>query len=312
VNKLRKSNESIVDNVGLAIALTLIFTVFAPVSETSAKLLGGTLPATQISFVRFAFHFVLIGLYIAVVIPHGDWRPRPLWPLLLRGALTTLGTICIYAGLAVLPMVDAVAIFFIQPLILTALSALVLGDHVSWFRWGAVCAGMIGALLIIGPNFNSIGWGALFPALAALLHGTSGMMVRRWSGLAPLPLFQIYTAMVGIAITTIILTGGWFMATPELTPIIPSLWEFTLLSLIGLVSMASTMTLTQALRLAPPSIISPLLYIHIVWSSIIGYIIFDYIPSFRTVTGATLVISAGLFVWWHETRHNKIQPSVTK
>ncbi|NND48737.1 MAG: DMT family transporter, partial [Rhizobiales bacterium] len=290
------------DNIGLAIALTIAFAVFAPMSESAAKFLSGAVPPTQISAARFAIHILVIGTFVALAVPRTDWRPKPLWPLIVRGLLTTAGTVCIYAGLAVMPMVDAVAIFFIQPLVLTALSSLILGDHVGLFRWLAVIAGMAGALLIIGPNFENVGWSAAFPALAALFHGSAGLMARRWAGIARLPVFQIYTAFVGIIVTTAALAGGWLAEIPELSPQMPTPLEGLLLLAIGIGSMASTMTLTQALRIAPPSVIAPLLYVHILFSSTLGFLIFGHVPSERTIAGAALVISAGMLVWWRETR----------
>ena len=291
------------DNIGLAITLTLVFAVFAPTSETAAKFLGTAMPPTEISFLRFALQFALIGGFVAIVVPRVEWRPKPLWPLLVRGLLTTLGTVCVYAGLTVLPMVDAVAIFFIQPLVLTALSALILGDRVGIVRWGAVCAGLAGALIIIGPNFETVGWGALFPALAALLHGSSGLMARRWAGLARLSVFQFYTVSVAIAVTGLAVAGGAWSGVHALEPHWPTGFELILIAIVGLGSMGSTLTLTQALRIAPPSVVAPYLYVHIVWSTVMGYLFFEHVPSLETLGGAALVIGAGLVVWWRERHH---------
>ena len=291
------------DNIALAISLTIAFAMFAPLSESAAKILGPTIPPAQISAARFAIHIVLIGAFVALAVPKSHWRPKPLWPLIVRGLLTTAGTVCIYAGLAVMPMVDAVAIFFIQPLVLTALSSLILGEPVGLLRWLAVITGMAGALMIIGPNFDNVGWSAAFPALAALFHGSAGLMARRWAGIARLPVFQIYTAFVGIIVTTLALAGGWLADIAAISPQMPTPFEALLLFAIGIGSMASTLTLTQALRIAPPSVIAPLLYVHILFSSTLGFLIFGHIPSERTIAGAALVISAGLLVWWRETRH---------
>jgi drug/metabolite transporter (DMT)-like permease len=293
---------AVADNVGLAITLTLIFAVLAPTSETAAKFLGHTIPATEIGFLRFAIQLVIFAAFLGLAVPRGEWRPRPLWPLVVRGIFAALGTICVYAGLAVLPMVDAVAIFFIQPLILTALSALVLGDRVGRLRWFAVCAGMTGAVLIIGPNFAAVGWGAMFPALAALFHGCSGLMARRWAGLARLSVFQFYAALVAVGVTSAALIGGWLSERPELAPRMITDFELVLVAVVALGSTGSTLMLTQALRIAPPSIVAPYLYVHIVWSTVMGFIFFGHVPSPRTLAGAGLVIGAGLLVWWREAR----------
>ena len=288
------------ENVTRGITLTFGFALFVPFVETSAKLLGDTISPPQITFTRFLLHMLIFSIFIYFYIPKDEWIAKPSWPLILRGALASLGTLFVYAGLAVMPLVDAVAIFFMQPLILTSLSAILLREKVGPYRWSAVGIGMLGALMVIGPNFENIGWGAVFPALAALFHGLSALIARRWADAARLVIFQYY-----VAITAVLMTGALFIlasfANYEAIVLrVPNNFEWGLLGVIAFGSIITNLLLTQAFRVAPASVIAPFLYLQIIGSVIMGFFVFQQLPSSQTIIGAILVIGAGLVIWWRE------------
>jgi drug/metabolite transporter (DMT)-like permease len=208
--------------------------------------------------------------------------------------------LCVYAGLAILPLVDAVAIFFLTPIIITSLSAIILREKVGVYRWSAVVAGMTGALLVIGPNFDNVGWGAIFPALAALFHGTATLITRKWANIARLPIFQYYIAVTAVIIMGSIILIGDLVGYESVAPTIPDNFQWFLLAVIAFGSIATNLLLTQAFRIAPSSVIAPFLYLQIIGSTIMGLIIFDHLPGKQTALGAFLVISAGLVIWWKE------------
>ena len=105
----------------------------------------------------------------------------------------------LFAGLAVMPLVESSALFFIQPLLLTCLAALVLRERVGWQRLLAVLIGLLGALLIIGPNLENIGWQACFPVLGALCFSCSALITRSWAHLANAFMFQLeFKGLAGV------------------------------------------------------------------------------------------------------------------
>jgi len=290
----------IIDDPKKGILFALGFIITVPFIEASVKLLGDVMAPPQIALTRFLIHIIVLSAYIYLYIPREDWIAKPSWPLILRGILASLGTICVYAGLALLPLVDAVAIFFLTPIIITALSAIVLREKVGIFRWSAVFAGMIGALLVIGPNFDNVGWGAVFPALAALFHGTATMITRKWANIARLAVFQYYIAVTAVIIMTFIILVGELFDFERVAPVIPNDFQWFLLGIIAIGSIATNLFLTQAFRIAPSSVIAPFLYLQIIGSTIMGFIIFADLPGNQTIFGAFLVISAGLVIWWRE------------
>ncbi len=294
------SQIKVIDDSTKGMLLTFGFVATVPFVESSVKLLGGLIAPPQIAFTRFMLHVIVLSIYIFIYIPKEDWIARPSWPLILRGVFASIGTLCVYAGLALLPLVDAVSIFFVQPIIITALSAILLREKVGIYRWGAVLAGMIGALLVIGPNFDNVGWGAIFPALAALFHGLSALITRKWANAARLPIFQYYIAITAVIIISLIFVVGDITGYESVALVMPSNFQWFLLSVIAFGSIITNLLLTQAFRIAPSSVVAPFLYLQIIGSTIMGLIIFDQLPSFQTIVGSFLVVSAGLVIWWRE------------
>ncbi len=291
------------DNVRLGIILISLFSLTIPIVGSSVKILGQTMIIPQITWTRFVLQVVIIGVAIAVTSDaFTQPRPRPIWPLALRGAVITLGSILFYAALAVLPLVEATAILFIQPLILTALAAIFLGERVGLPRWAAVFTGLIGAYIIIGPNFKAIGWGALLPAGAAVCFAVASLITRIWAATAGAMMFQFITAITAIALLSVVMGVGMIGQMPLLTPQWPTLPELGLLLFAGAGSTITNLMLVQSFRIAPPSALAPFFYLEIVGATILGSIVFAQLPGSSTVFGAVIVIAAGLFVSWRETR----------
>ncbi len=295
------------DNVRLGIILIALFSLTIPIIGSSVKVLGETMIIPQITWTRFLLQVLIIGVAIAVTSNAlSQPRPRPLWPLVLRGAVITLGSGLFYAALAILPLVEATAILFIQPLILTALAAIFLGERVGWPRWAAVFTGLIGAYMIIGPNFNAIGWGAMLPAAAAVCFAIASLITRFWAATAGAMMFQLITAITAVALLTAMMAVGTIGQVPLFTPRWPTGPELALLLFAGVGSTITNLMLVQGFRIAPPSALAPFFYLEIVGATILGAVIFAQLPGPTTVFGAAIVIAAGLFVWWRETRQPRL------
>lgn len=290
------------DNVNLAIVMVCAFGLSVPFMDAAVKFLGASMPPPQITLARFSVQCVLVGIFLGLISPASAVRPDPVWPLIARGVSISIGTAMLYAGFAAMPLVEVVAIYFLQPLILTGLSVVFLKESVGWRRWLAVLVGLTGAMLIIGPNFQRIGTAALYPVLAALFFAGAGLLTRRWASAANLPVFLLVTAATATSLLAGVLLIGWSLDIPAISPRLPSLREFGLLVFIGAGSTVTTMMLTQAFRTAPASVIAPFMYVEVVGAAFVGYLIFSDVPSATTSLGAVLVVGAGLFVWWRENR----------
>ena len=290
------------DNTRHGILLIVAFTLLIPIIGTSVKILGQTLVVPQIAWTRFLLQVAIIGALIAAVTNDftKPW-PRPIWPLILRGVAITLGSGLFYAALALLPLAEATAILFIQPLILTAFAALFLGERVGWLRWTAVITGFIGAFIIIGPNFDTLGWASLLPAGAALCFAIASLITRVWASVAGAMMFQFITAATASVLLSATLVLGAKAGIAQMTPRWPTPDEIYLLLFAGVGSTITNLMLVQAFRIAPPSALAPFFYVEIVSAVILGYLVFAHLPGTTTVLGTAIVIASGLIVWRRET-----------
>ncbi|MGF1503370.1 MAG: DMT family transporter [Paracoccaceae bacterium] len=300
------------DNVEGGILLVLGFACVIPFVEASAKALGQAgVAAPQITWCRFAFQVVVIG---ALILALNGGRigpaPRPLWPFVLRGVLICLGSGLLYAGLAFLPMADSSAIFFVEPLLLTFLSAMLLGERVGWRRWTAVGTGLVGALLIVGPNMETAGWASLFPAGAAVSFAGAVLLTRAYAARASALTFLFTTALTSTLLLSLTLGIGWAAGIEALTPRWTRAEDAWLLLAIGVLATCTNLMLTQAFRIAPSSVLAPFLYLEIVGATIAGIALFGEVPGMATVAGGLLVVGAGLVVWWRERGRSLPPPPV--
>ena len=196
---------------------------------------------------------------------------------------------------------EATAILFIQPLILTAFAAIFLGERVGLPRWVAVITGLVGAYIIIGPNFTTIGWTAFLPVGAAVCFAISSLITRVWAGAAGAMMFQFITASTAVTMLSLAIFLGQTAEIAMLVPQWPTMNELYLLVFAGVGSTVTNLMLVQGFRIAPPSALAPFFYLEIVGATVLGAIIFAHLPGPTTVLGASIVIAAGLFVWWRES-----------
>ncbi len=291
------------DDVRLGIILIAMFSLSIPIVATSVKILGQTMVIPQITWTRFLLQVLIIATLIAATTrDFAKPLPRPLWPLVVRGIVITLGSGLFYAALSLLPLAEATAILFIQPLILTGLAAVFLGERVGLLRWSAVIIGFTGAFIIIGPNFDNLGWAALLPVAAAICFAVASLITRFWAATAGAMMFQFITAVTAITVLTAIMLIGVSSGIDLLTPRWPSTTEIYLLLFAGVGSTITNLMLVQAFRVAPPSALAPFFYLEIVGATLLGMIVFAHLPGTTTIVGALIVIGAGLFVWHRETR----------
>ena len=162
--------------------------------------------------------------------------------------------------------------------------------------------GLAGAYIIIGPNFSATGWAALLPVGAAVCFAAASLITRAWAGAAGALMFQFITAATAICLLSLVMGLAHVGDIAPLLPQWPTRQELYLLLFAGIGSTITNLMLVQGFRIAPPSTLAPFFYLEIVSAALLGAIIFAQLPGPTTVLGASIVIAAGLFVWWRETR----------
>jgi drug/metabolite transporter (DMT)-like permease len=278
------------DRTPAGIGLMLIGIFFFALNDAMGKWLVATFPVGQLLLVRSAAALVVLAPFVK----REGWSafctmPRPGMQL-LRAVFATFEVICFYSALAYMPLADVMTFYLAGPIYVTAVSPFLLGEHVGWRRWLAVAAGFVGVMIALNP-----GGGSLSPAAVVAIVGSLSFsifmvctrLVRGTSGVV-LVTVQNVAALVYGAITA---PFAWVSMSP---------FDGGLLALLGLVAMIAYLCVNRALSIAAASVVVPYQYTTIVWAIILGYIFFDDIPGAAMLTGAGVIIIAGIYIFIRE------------
>lgn len=286
-----------------------------PVMDAIAKYLATeqAMAPGQISFYRFFFQFVAT---LPVLLLLGGWaalQPKRWWPNLLRGALLAGASLGIFTAVKYMPLADVIAVFFVEPFILTAISALILKEQVGWPRWLAIVIGFCGAVIVINPSFSRFGALALLPLLSAGLFACY-MVLNRALGRRDSPLTMQYAAGIGGSLLTgLMLAGGAATGVANFEPSLPvSALAWMLLLSLGAIAAYSHLLIVRAFQTAPASVLAPFQYLEIVSATVIGYVVFSDFPSPSKWVGIAIIVLSGLFMFWREKRVSKSANDRTK
>ena len=189
------------DNLGRAVIFIMVAALLLPMLNAGAKYLADRYPVIEITFARYAGHFLYMIIAFAPL--HGRNLMVSSMPAvqIFRSALLCASTLLFVAGLRYLPLPTAAAISFTAPIIVTALSPLMLREHVGPWRWGAVAAGFIGALVIVRPGPASENWAGLLTLAGAASAALYQIVSRRFAGRDSVATSITYMALVGFLLT---------------------------------------------------------------------------------------------------------------
>lgn len=278
-------------NISLGIVMMLAgFFLFAA-NDTLGKWLLGTFTVGQIMLVRAVVGLAVITplLVRGGVMPLRT-QPKP-WLQVLRGVLATLEASLFFWALTDLPLASVMTYYLAGPIYVTALSPWLLGEHVGWRRWSAVCVGFFGVVLALSPTDASLSFGALCALAGSFSYACFMVATRKLAGTSNAVLMSWQLVASLIFGTVMVAWQGW-------TP--PGAVDATLLLVLGLGSLAGNLCVNLALKLAPASVVVPYQYTLIVWGLLFGYLVFGEISDLKTLFGAGIIVGAGLFIFLRE------------
>ena len=197
----------------------------------------------------------------------------------------------IFTALRNLPLATVVSITFAAPIFTTIFSIFFLSEKVGYFRWLAVIVGFVGILIISEPGFSSLNIYYVFPVIFVLGMSYVAISIRQLSSTEPVWLISLFfSAAITIAgIFTI--PFGWLM---------PSFIDLILLSMIGFFGGVANLWLSQSYKFSEVSLVTPLKYLALVFAIGFGYLIWQEIPSSKTLIGAALVITSSIIIFRRE------------
>jgi len=291
------------------------------INDMLIKLLSGDYPLHQIVFLRsvigIVFSLALVQLEGGFGILRTD---KPLLHL-LRGLLMVVANLSFFAALAVLPLADATALFFVAPLFITLLSIPILGEKVGIRRISAVLVGFAGVLVMQQPwASEGLGTGErivlLLPVLAAFTYALCQIMARRLGATAKASAMAVYIQGTFILVSL----GFWAVAgdgryavgvdNASLQFLLrawrwPNEGDALLFLALGALSGVIGYSISQPYRLAQPATVAPFAYIAMPLAVLWGWLLWDYLPSAQILVGITLIMGAGLYVFLREKQRGR-------
>tara|TARA_B100000941_G_C28451164_1_gene525133 strand:- start:57 stop:1007 length:951 start_codon:yes stop_codon:yes gene_type:complete len=231
--------------------------------------------------------------------------------------LTTIRVICFFFGfsffyisLTYMTLATANALFFCCPFFVSILAIIFLNEKIGIRRWSAIITGFIGVYIVLDPDFSNFNYMKLAPIACAFCYAISMTITKITSDKDNVytQMLHLYIGAIIISILFFIFTGKgqfntfdnptfqfifreWFTNPSYAWPYIISM---------GLISVLAFYFILNAYSIASPSVVSLFEYSLIIWAILIGYILFDNIPSLRTLFGALIIISAGIYIYLRE------------
>mgnify|MGYP001395620378 FL=1 len=219
---------------------------------------------------------------------------RPLLQI-IRPAFLVCSISSLFIGLTYLPIAEATVIGFVAPLFITALSVPILKEHVDIHRWSAVAIGLVGVIIIIRPGGDLWHLASVMPLLGALFFALFQIITRLLAATERTHITLFYTGLGGLAWSSLIVPFVW--VTPSITHI------FVFLSTGAMGAMAH-LCMISAFDRAEASLLAPYNYTKLIWVSVLGYLIFNDVPSLDMWIGAIIIVSAGFYVLYREKNIN--------
>jgi len=215
--------------------------------------------------------------------------PRPGLQV-LRVLLSTLEVAMFFWAVSYLPLADTVTFYLAGPIYVTALSVILLGENVGWHRWTAVVVGFVGVLLALRPSAASFTLPALI-ALAGSMIFACLMITTRLLRETPNTVLVAGQLAGTLLFGIVMVPFGWINPPPA---------DLAMLSLFGVLSIIALACVNRALKLAAASVVVPYQYTMIVWAVVLGYVVFGDAPDVLTLSGALVIVMAGLYIFWRE------------
>ena len=270
---------------GLGVVLYLIGVFLFALNDALGKWLVADYGVGQLMMLRsIGAGLVLAPMIMALRVSLFDAGQPALQ--VLRVLCMAADTFSFFYATRFMPLADVMTFYMAAPLIVTALSAPLLGEKVERFRWIAVAAGFAGVLIALRPSPQMFSWAAPLALFGATMFALGQTLTRKLRGAHWLQLTVSQFAGAGL-IGAATVPFAWTPPTP---------FDLGLMALAGVVSMACFIFITRALALARAAVLAPLQYSAILWATVMGWLVWRDAPTLPIVAGNAIIIGSGLYV----------------
>ena len=259
-------------------------------------------PLGQVLFFRGFFGVLFYFLIIPKERLHNFYYTKRAGLHFLRSFSGLIALVAIFIALRSLPLATVVSISFAAPIFTTIFSIFLLNEKVGVYRWLAVIVGFIGILIITEPGISSLNIFYIFPIIFCIGLSYVAITIRKLSTTEPVWLISLYFSVSITVLSLFSLPSGWIM---------PSTKDFMILAMIGIFGGVANLWLSQSYKYSEVSLVTPLKYLALVFAIIFGYLIWDEIPTIKSLFGAALVIISTLIIFRREIYKKKTISSKT-
>lgn len=310
-----------IDRNTLGILFILAGVAAISVNDMLIKQLSGGYPLHQMVFIRSS-----VGILFSLMILRWEGgfhllKTRTPWLHVLRGMLIVVSNMTFFAAIAVLPLADATALFFVAPLMITLLSIPLLGEKVGPWRIGAVIVGFAGVVVMMKPWAGQAALGVpravlFLPVIAALTYALNQLLTRRLGVTTSAAALAVWIQGTFICVSVMFwLVAGdgrfavglengslQFLLRAWVWPADGDIWFFAGL---GFNSAIIGYCLSQAYRMADAATVAPFEYVGLPLAVFWGWMIWAELPDVWVSLGIVLIMGSGLFVFLREKMLNR-------
>ncbi|SIQ21926.1 S-adenosylmethionine uptake transporter [Rhizobium sp. RU20A] len=297
---LRPTPVAALNDIPAGLTLMVLSVLVSPLIDVFGKLALATIPSGQIVATRFVLQ---VAFLLPIVVAGRRLKPTSASAIGLnavRGALLVIGMFSFMTALIVMQIADALAIFFVEPIILTILGGLVLREKIGWRRYLACAVGFGGAMLVIRPSLEDVGLVALLPVVSAFCVAIFVLITRRLAQSEDPFAMQLHAGIWALGFSLIALWIGSGSGSALFDPVWPDRLAIAYLIGVGLTATVAGVLGVYAYRAAPASVLAPLQYLEIVSGTLFGYLVFDHLPDALKWLGIAIIIGSGLTIIWRE------------
>ncbi|HXT52514.1 MAG TPA: DMT family transporter [Thermoanaerobaculia bacterium] len=260
--------------------------------DAAMKWLSPHYPPLQVAAMRGMASLPIVIGWLAL---HGGLGQvvRVRWGLqIARGLMSVLMLTCFVYAVRALPLADAYSIFFVSPLLITAMSVPFLGEHVDTRRWAAIAVGLLGVLVVLRPTgAGTLTLAGIAALIAAACYSLSAITMRVLGRTDT-------TGSMMFWFTTLVALGAGALAAPGWVPLRPEHWP--VLAFVAVVGALGQYAVTEAFRRGEASVVAPFEYTAIGWGVGLDWVLWSTLPQPRMFAGAAIVIAAGMYLLHRE------------
>ena len=276
--------------------------VMFAISNALSKWVVAIYPVGEVMFSRSLSSLIVCSAFMLPMTGFSVFvtkRPRD---HIARGLSQAISQTFTVLAFSLMPLAGAVAINFSAPLFSALISVLWLKERAGAARWGTLLAGFVGVLIVVKPGADSFQLGALFALANAIMYGSVTVAVRGMSKTESANTLLMWQMVTLAVFHSFLLVFGFRWPTPQ---------HAVLLVSSGVANAAAQYLWTKALHAAPATAVSPFYYFLLVWSLVLGFVVWGDVPTMSLLIGSGIVVASGLFLLYYEAQR-EAAPQVLK